>query len=260
MTQISAFVVFHRERAYAVPALRSFRMMVETARHAGLQVEAGALLDRPDDVTRSIVAAEGAWLNRVDVVDHGDLGETRNSGARVAAGEYLAFVDGDDLWGERWLLDAHRLASAEQVTARSIWHPQLLYYFDELDWDAHSTTEEPHQGARSFFFEHPASASPTFQPDALFISNVWSANVFAHRDVHHRFPYLRVDRSRGFGIEDWSWNLQTLSAGVLHQIVPDTVHLIRVKQSGSLGQANKSEGLLPLLPAEARPSAGKGPR
>jgi hypothetical protein len=253
MIDISAFVVFHRERAYAVPALRSFQLMVETARNSGLHVEATAMLDRPDTITRDIVGAEGHWLDRIEVVDHGDLGATRNSGIQLARGEYLSFVDGDDLWGKFWLVDAHRKADAEQSADRSIWHPELLYYFDEGDWDAHSSAEMPHPASKSFFFEHPRSESKSFQRDALFMNNVWSANVFAHRNLHHCYPYLRVDRNRGFGIEDWSWNLQTLAAGVNHEVVEKTVHLIRMKQSGSLARANMAEGLLPMLPVNAAP-------
>jgi glycosyltransferase involved in cell wall biosynthesis len=253
MMDISAFVVFHRERAYAVPALRSFRLMVETARQAGLRVEATALLDRPDPTTQSIIGAEGRWLDRIEVVDHGDLGETRNSGIQMARGEYLSFVDGDDLWGKYWLVEAHGKATAEQSGFRTVWHPEQLYYFDEGDWDAHSVTDTPHFASSSFFFEHPRSQAKSFQRDALFMNNVWSANVFAHKDLHHRFPYLRVDRSRGFGIEDWSWNLQTVGAGVRHDVVEKTVHLIRVKQTGSLGRANMAEGLLPMLPANVSP-------
>jgi len=253
MMEISAFVVFHHEQAYVVPAMRSFRLMVETARQAGLSVEATALLDQPDPITMGVVCVEGKWLDRVEIVDHGDLGQTRNCGIALARGKYLSFMDGDDLWGRSWLVEAHRHAFEEQAGTHSIWHPELLYYFDEGDWDAHSATETPHRAARSFFFEHPCSHSESFQHDALFMNNIWSANVFVHRDVYRRFPYLPTDRSRGFGIEDWSWNLQTLTSGVRHDIVKSTVHLIRVKQVGSLGRSNSAEGLLPTLPLDASP-------
>ena len=41
-----------------------------------------------------------------------------------------------------------------------------------------------------------------------------------------------------------------------HRIVPDTVHLIRVKSTGSLGQQNDAEGLLAHLPDHAWPRLG----
>ncbi len=245
---ISAFLIFHKERNYAVPALRSFRLMVEKTRQAGLLVEAIVIMDRPDELTRKIVSIEGGWLDRIEVVDHGDLGETRNSGIQIAHGDYLSFFDGDDLWGKSWLVEAYREASSEKPNARSIWHPEILYYFDQRDWDSHSTTETPHSEARSFFFKHPSSETKSFQGETLFINNIWSANVFAHKDLHQRFPYLHADRNRGFGIEDWSWNLQTFTAGVQHKVVQNTIHIIRIKQSGSLGLANSLEGLLPMLP------------
>lgn len=251
--EVSACIVFHHERAYAVSALRSFRLMVETARETGLRVEAIAILDRPDSITQAIVKSEGVWLDRMEVVDNGDLGATRNNGIQIAKGEYIAFLDGDDLWGSSWLSEAYRQASTETPNNLSIWHPEYLYFFDATDWEVHSQTEKPHLGVRSFFQEHPQSTSKSFRPNVLFLSNVWSANVFCHRSLYINFPYLRVDRSRGFGIEDWSWNLQTLASGVNHSVVTGTVHLIRVKQSGSLGRANAAEGLLPKLPENAKP-------
>lgn len=256
MIDISVFAVFHREQAYAAPALRSMRLLVERARGVGLRVQAGALLDRADATTAHIVEAAGAWLDLIDHVDCGDLGLTRNHGVRRADGEYLSFLDGDDLWGSHWLALAHACAIAEGPDQRSIWHPESLLYFDETDFDRHSTNAMPHPSARSFYFSHMASDNPEFDRNSLFLNNVWSANVFAHRDIHRRFPYLHVDRERGFGVEDWTWHMQTLSADVAHRVVAETIHMIRVKQSGSLGQSNSSEGLLPYLPPGVRPTLG----
>jgi hypothetical protein len=70
----------------------------------------------------------------------------------------------------------------------------------------------------------------------------------ASRDLHLRIPYKAIDKSCGFGVEDWSWNIETTWAGIAHCVVPDTVHLIRVKETGSLGQQNAAEGFLAHLP------------
>jgi hypothetical protein len=50
--------------------------------------------------------------------------------------------------------------------------------------------------------------------------------------------------------------MDTLWRGVPHLVVPDTVHLIRQKENGSLGQRNATEGMLPHLPADASPRLG----
>lgn len=51
--------------------------------------------------------------------------------------------------------------------------------------------------------------------------------------------------------------LALLFDGIGHLVVPDTVHMIRVKDTGSLGQQNTAEGLLPHLPPGAFPQLGR---
>jgi hypothetical protein len=254
---ITVTVIMHREGALALPALASMRDMVERARGAGLAVEARAVLDRADEATRRFVALRGDWLDAVQEVSVGDLGLARNAGTLPARGRFLAFLDGDDLWGAEWLLRAHAAATAPDAPEEAIWHPEMLYMFAERDFEFHSVVDKPMTRATSHFFLHQASTCVSFDLNALCLDNVWSANAFAPRDLHVRHPYLAVDRSRGFGIEDWSWNLQTLWTGIPHLVVADTVHIIRVKDTGSLGQQNAAEGLLPHLPDGATPRLGR---
>ena len=241
---ITAAIIFHHERALALPALASFSEMVETARASGLSVETCAILDRPDDKTAALVRLQADWFTQVNQVDFGDLGLSRNSVVASASGRFLAFFDGDDLWSAAWLLEAFRSASIQP--RECVLHPDALYYFSEEDFPV----DGPVAAARSFFMFHTGTDSPDFDPRALLANNLWTANVFTTREIHARFPYLKVERETGFGIEDWSWNLATVAAGIPHLVVPGTLHLIRQKHTGSLRHQNDAEGLLPSMPAD----------
>lgn len=246
---ITVTIVFHREGPFVVPALASLFDMVESARGAGLSVEAQAILDGPDEQTRRSVAARGNWLDKIEEVSFYDLGLSRNFGTRLASGHFLSFLDGDDLWGRQWLTLAHQAVMRHPANTNAIWHPEHLFYFDEEDFKLHSTTEYVQTGVRSFHMLQSSSDTPGFDCRTLAFGNVWSANVFCLRELHIRFPYMAADRARGFGIEDWSWNLQTLWEGIPHYTVPDAVHMIRQKIIGSLGERNLAKGILPNLPS-----------
>lgn len=250
MIDIGLTIVFHREGALAVPALASMADMAARTAAAGLRLETRAILDRPDHDTQRIVRKSGAWLDDIVTVDFGDLAASRNEGARLSSCSHLAFLDGDDLWGADWLVKASASAFAAGWPDDVVWHPEWLYYFDERDFAIHTAGGLPRTGAHSFLMKHVASDSSELDRRALLMNNFWSANVFASKSLHERFPYREIDRSSGFGIEDWSWNIETLAAGVRHHVAPDSVHLIRVKQSGSLGQKNGVDGLLPAIPGD----------
>ena len=255
MTDITVTVIFHRKGALALPALASMRDLVDHTRSLGLSVEARAVLDRPDDLTRHIVASRGDWLCAAEEVEYGDLGLSRNADVQAARGKFLAFLDGDDLWGTDWLYRAHNAAISKNIDA--IWHPQILYYFCETDFKRPPSGSLPDTGSQSYYLRHAPSDEEGFNQDALFLNNIWSANVFTTRSIHLRYPYDCVDRTKEFGIEDWSWNMKTLWEGIPHHVVSDTVHLIRKKVSGSLGQQNLEEGILPYIPARTGPRIGK---
>jgi hypothetical protein len=239
---ITVTVNFHREGALALAALASLSDLVKVARAVGLAVETQAILDRSDELTRHIVDVQGRFIDTVQEVSLGDLGLARNAGTGRAHGRFLSFLDGDDLWGDQWLRAAFEAATAPQAPPDAIWHPQHLYVFRE---PALGTTTEAAGTVHALMH---SSDRAGFNPALLAFSNLWSANAFAAREIHVRFPYCAVERSRGLGIEDWSWNFATLVAGIGHRVVPSAVHLVRKKGPESLDQQNTANQLLPRLP------------
>src|SRR5208337_1371073 len=136
-------------------------------------------------------------------VAYGDLGLTRNHAAQLAQGRFLSFLDGDDLWGTAWLRLAFQAANAEPEEARTIWHPQAMFLFNESDFDRTSFDRTPHPQSYALYLLHQASDAPSFDPRSLFLENMWGAVAFARRGTYLQFPYRAVDRQAGFGIEDW---------------------------------------------------------
>lgn len=250
MKSIGLTIVFHHEGAFAIPALASMADLARRTSTAGIRLETRALLDRPDFDTRRIVVKAGAWLDDIVEVDFGDLGSARNEGVRLSACDYQAFLDGDDLWGADWLCRASTESESAGWPDDVVWHPEWLHYFDERDFAVHGNGTLPDHRARSFLMRHTSSDAAVFEPRNLLMNNLWTANVFAPRALHERFPYTVANRAPGFGVEDWSWNIETVAMGIHHAVVPDTVHMIRVKEVGSLGQQNTREGLLPYMPEQ----------
>src|SRR3569623_359096 len=140
---ITVTVVFHHENRYVIPALASMHDLVNKARTLGIRVEARALLDNANALTTELVNARGqSWLDGIEHVSFGDFGMTRNAGVQSASGKFLAFFDGDDLWGSDWLLHAYQAAVKENDPTQIIWHPELIYYFYESDFHYFSPSKK----------------------------------------------------------------------------------------------------------------------
>lgn len=240
---LSVVIVFHDEGVHAIAALASMKDAVDLARAEGLRLEARAILDRPSRETRDLVQRSGSWLDSTEEVSFGDLGLTRNVAVEAANGRLIAFLDGDDLWGNRWLADARRCAVSMEAPA--IWHPEYIYYFDDDGYNQHSATTTPNPWCRAHYSAQVPSNAGEFDRRSLIFANAWTANVLALREVHLRYPYDQADAERGIGFEDWGWNIKTLDQGIPHLIVRSTIHAVR-RRKGSLSMAMKASGALPI--------------
>lgn len=225
---ITTIVNGHREGLLARPSLLSLRQAIEHSERNGIRVETVIVLDRPDMITEELVQSYSVSTKntRVVNVDHGDLGLSRNSGVAAAQGKWIGFLDADDLWSSTWLSAAFN--AAESDPRPIVWHPELSVLF----------------GSNPHLYLHIDMEDPEFDHAALAVTNYWTALCFAPRSLLQHIPYRYTRMSSQIGFEDWGWNMETISHGWLHKVVPGTGHAVRRKET-SLLQQTKSASCLP---------------
>lgn len=225
---ITAVINGHAEDLLAYQSLQSLKKCAVVAESEGIKIELLAVLDRPSELTTAVFqqfASENPQL-RVIVVDHGDLGYSRNSAAQDAKGKYIAFLDADDIWGEDWLVRAFAAAEADQ---RNIaWHPEVNVYF----------------GVTPNLFLHMDMEDPRFHIANLVYANAWTSLCFVSTAFLRSVPYVGTRLKDHIGYEDWCWNIDVVDNGGLHKVVPKTAHAIRTRNV-SLVKQTTAAGCIP---------------
>lgn len=231
--QLTTVVTAHGEGLLLRPTLRSISQALERVAGAGVECELLIQLDTASESTRSQAQTWAARTGRgfsVRVVESstGDAGSARNAGIAGARGEYIALCDGDDLVSADYLLDG--LVKLREAAVPSVMHPETLISF----------------GARpSRWFVRP-STDPTVTFRDLIGDNVWPSSSIAHRSVFEEHPYPRLAPGGGFGPEDWTWNLVTAAAGVLHDVVERSVFFYRTRPSGGVNNQHTTSLVPPI--------------
>ncbi|OCP18648.1 hypothetical protein BC361_31740 [Ensifer sp. LC54] len=199
------------------------------AKDAGYDVEVAALLDNSDDITTEIISELMRDVGRVFEFSYGDVGRSRNEGVLNAAGDFVAFLDADDMWGANWLLEAARCADSRSDDV--IWHPEVNVYLGHSDHILH----------------HQDMEDDPFEPTSLMIENQWTALSFGRRESYVSNPYPASSVAEGIGFEDWAWNMNVIINGAVHKVVRGTSHIVRKKRRASLSQATlKADGVPPF--------------
>ncbi len=226
---ITAIVTAHREGLLAPATLATLARAVEIARVEGLNVEIVVMLDRADALTREVFQhfSETRIPLEMHEVDFGDPGASRNAAVRVARGRWIALLDADDLWCADWLVASFR--AAESDSRSIVWHPEVNVYF----------------GVNPHVFVHADMDAPEYELSHLAVRNDWTSLSFARRELFEAVPYRPSKLSAQIGYEDWTWNMDVISAGAIHKTVKGTGHAIRTKRGASVVQSSNAARCLP---------------
>ncbi|HVX14557.1 MAG TPA: glycosyltransferase family A protein [Pirellulales bacterium] len=222
---VTVIVNAHREGLLAHRSVRSAQRCFEHAAERGIRCELVAILDRPDTATVEYFWEKRSQFAVVEETDFGDPGLARNRGAEFARGDWIAFLDADDLFSRGWLTKAH--ATATGCGKAVVVHPEYNIWFVGETWLV------------------PQVAWPSGEWSALDMlqQNPWSTLCFCPRElVAREVPFSATDEANGFGYEDWHWHCQTMARHIPHLVASETVHFIRRKESGSRLRGHQTGG------------------
>jgi glycosyltransferase involved in cell wall biosynthesis len=226
MVKVTAVMNAHREGLLAGVSIASFEEACEHARNNDIEVEGIFVLDRVDSITRKAIQHAAPTHITIHETDFGDLSSARNFGANLATGDFVGYLDADDLWSFNWLTEATRFCQAQK--RRIVAHSEMNILF----------------GDAQNVWLHADSDDEDFDPTYLTVGNYWDSMSFTWRDLLLEYPIRKNELKLGYGYEDWHWNCVTLLEGYAHRPVPGTLHYKR-RRGGSLLASSAQSDVVP---------------
>ena len=225
---ISAVLTVHAEGTLVGASHRSLNDAIDFAKSYDLSVEKIIVMDKVDRKTEQMFNDCDSENIKIIHTDFGDQGKVRNYAASRANGKYIAFLDGDDLWGNNWLYRAYQ--ELENSEGRAVVHPEVNWFF---------------QGTSSLFF-NISSIEDDFDSEFLRHANYWDALCMCSTALFDEIRYSDREIEKGFAYEDWYWNCETIDSGVTHIVAENTVHFKRRRDDSQTIEASKKKVLCPM--------------
>lgn len=205
---VSAAVFASRQGHALHGTLLSVARAEARARDAGASVDVTVILHDADTATREWLDEHCAYP-RLDM-HAACLGAARNAARDAVSGQYLAFLDGGDLWSGNFLEQA--LKHARRDDPRQVLRPAASLGFPDRYFYQNCYTTQ--------FIPGPDDIDPC----VLLDSNPYPATFLADRAVLEAIPFPHVDVARGWNDVDGWWCANLAGAGV-HQVpVAGTAH------------------------------------
>lgn len=223
---ISCIITGHKEGHLSVASLRSFWAAIEFAQAQGIKIQPILVLDRPNARTQALFEQQAEA--KVHIFDFGDQGQARNAAVALAKGTYTAFLDADDLWSEDWLAQAFTFL--KDMPKTHIAHPEFNYFFEK----------------QATIFCQIDQESDAFDLDLMRVSNYWDALCLCPTEIYREIPFYTRDLGNGWAYEDWYWNCETVAAGKIHKVVPNSVLFKRRQETSQTINASRNKSMIKI--------------
>lgn len=214
MVNLTAIVTAHNEGHFLLSALSSVRRNFSQV--GKIDYEILISLDRADHLTTKIAKTFAANNANCQIITHdfGDVGKARQSSLSKSSFDYVAFLDGDDVFGDFWLKSVTREARKNKDI---IWHPDLTIYFDSEIRSVRKNVD---------------GTKKKFRKDFLIFENFWTSTFVTPKHIMESVPMKggnTYDQGNPYAYEDWSWFRDTVSLGYKHGVIKKTVNFVRLK-------------------------------
>jgi hypothetical protein len=233
MTDLTLIVTAHDETIVSGPTMRSADLAVEAARERGYTVQPIIALDAPTEATTAYFHQSrfDHWEHRI--MDERDLGRVRNALLPETDGEFIAFLDADDLFSENWLAEGIAAVKVgKERGERLIGHPELRVLFDRN----HAVSRNVGQD------------SPLWTPHYFYVRNYYDSLLIAPREAHLAVPYVHRDIRNGLSFQDWQFCIETMSRGWKHIVVKDTIIFKRRRDFSLVLESKDRRSIVRSLP------------
>ena len=230
LPSLEVIITAHKEGTLLLPTIKSaFESVSSLKNKYNVDVNYLLYIDKPDNITKKI--AEEIALKydmKLYVGKNGDPGKSRLKAIKKTKQDYIALLDGDDLWSENWLVSAYDFISrnTKMNLAGIVLHPEYNLIF----------------GDHSLLVRQGNPDDPFFDPSFFRIGNYWDALCFAPKEIFLKYPYRKNDLDVGFAHEDYLWACETYLAGIKHYVLEDTIHFKR-RRGGSVSVIAESRGV-----------------
>jgi len=223
--KLTVIVTIHNEGIYIGPCLQSANMAISEYEKKYGNVEKIIGVDNPTKETQTYLNSLNLKDWHIFNINFKDISLVRNYLVSVSSGDYIAFLDGDDLFSSNWLLKSMDIVL--QSDENLILHPEINWIFDSANHVWYLT----------------GSDSPLFNKYYFYIGNYYDALCFSPRNAYIKNPFVSRSGKQGFGYEDWTWALDTYCSGYKHSISKDTV-IFKRRRSESVSTFENSNNFI----------------
>lgn len=213
-------ITAHNEGVVAHKTMLSVFAAIENVKKVGANCEILVNIDNGDEETKKYFSRYEKRKNiRIFNNNFGDLGQSRNFIVNEACGEFVGFIDADDLISDNWFLESIMLLRKNNDNI--VVHPEASLTFGadhHVLWVQHSSFGK--------------------LEDLLLLCGVnrWISICVASRNVFLNTPYPLA--GHGYGNEDWWFNTETESKLIRHVVAKNTIQFYRRKNTSLLMENN----------------------